>query len=570
MSIRTKFLAVSAAMLLIFAVATGIGALFDKETIHKFGNVIDYHLPLTRAVADLDVATFEYEIALERLRRKADLAPDEVATAQHQITTLAARIRRAFEQSQTSLNAGIGDVRNDVDDRIAMSRISGSMRFLERQMEPFLDQGQQVFAALAAGNAAQAHDLARGFVKFEDAFDADLAAVRRELGGLTERAAKKIFAAQHNDFVYSFALFAAAGVLGLGFSAAVAGRVVSRLRQLLDGTKSLENGHPVVMVPVATRDEIGQLTRAFNRMSEGLRERERIKDTFGKFIDPRIVPRLVGPEANGDQAERRTVTIFFSDIKGFSSISEQLTAGAMVNLLNGYFSAVTEAIRTYGGIIDKYIGDGVMAFWAPPFTPGDEHAAAACHAALAQQAAIAALRPEIPNLTGLRRDTPDLVVRMGIATGEVVIGTIGSPTAKSYTVIGDTVNLASRLEGVNKLYSTGIILSEETRRLAGQQIEVRELDVVTVVGKTEPVRIYELMAMASELEPPRVQLREAFQAGLAAYHTRCWDEAEGHFRECLKIVPADGPATLFLERIAHLRADPPPEGWDGIWRMSTK
>ena len=282
------------------------------------------------------------------------------------------------------------------------------------------------------------------------------------------------------------------------------------------------------------------------------------------------MPWLVGPGADGDQAERRIVTIFFSDIKGFSSMSERLTAGAMVHLLNGYFSAVADAIRAHGGVIDKYIGDGVMAFWAPPFTPGDEHAAAACRAALAQQAAIAALRPELPHLTGLRRDTPDLVVRMGIATGEVVIGTIGSPTAKSYTVIGDTVNLASRLEGVNKLYGTHVILSEDTHRLTGSQLEVRELDLVAVVGKTEPVRIYELMALAGELEPSHVKLREVFEAGLAAYRAQCWNEAESHFRDCLEIASGDGPSTLFLERIAHLRTAPPPADWDGVWRLETK
>jgi len=570
MSIRTKFLAVSAVMLLIFALANGIGVLLDDESIHKFGNVIDYHLPLTRVVADLDVATFEFELTLERLRRQGDLAPAEMATAQGQITQLATRIRHDFEQFQTSLDTAIADTRAAVDDRIAMSRIAGTMRFLERQTEPFLDQGQQVLTALVTGNPDQAHDLARGFVRFEDAFGPDLAAVRTELLGLTERASKTVFANQHADFLYNLILFIVAGVLGLGVSTVISSRVVSRLRQLIAGTKALEDGQTVQQVSVTTHDEIGQLASAFNRMLEELHERERVKDTFGKFIDPRIVPWLVSPEASGDQAERRIVTIFFSDIKGFSSISERLTAGAMVHLLNGYFSAVANAIRAHGGIIDKYIGDGVMAFWSPPFTPGDEHAIAACRSALAQQAAIVALRPELPNITGLRRDTPDLVVRMGLATGEVVIGTLGAPTAKSYTVIGDTVNLASRLEGVNKLYGTGVILSEATHRLAGAQIEVRELDVVTVVGKIEPVRIYELMALAGELEPAYARLREVFEAGLTAYRTQCWAEAEGHFRECLEIAPADGPATLFLERIAHLRVAPPPADWDGVWRLSTK
>jgi hypothetical protein len=155
MSIRTKFLTVSAVMLLIFALANGIGVLLDDESIHKFGNVIDYHLPLTRVVADLDVATFEYELALERLRRKGDLAPAGMATPQGEITKLAARIHHDFDQIRTSLDTAIADARAAVDDRIALSRIAGTMRFLERQMEPFLDQGQQVLAALVAGNSGR-------------------------------------------------------------------------------------------------------------------------------------------------------------------------------------------------------------------------------------------------------------------------------------------------------------------------------------------------------------------------------------------------------------------------------
>lgn len=570
MSIRTKFLTVAAVMLLIFALANGLGALHDEESIHHFDRVIHYHQPLTRLVTDLDVATFEYELVIERLRRKGILSPAEVETAKPQITALAAGIRRDLEQSQTTLMTAIADAHNEVDERIAMAHISTVLSFLARQIDPFLDQGEKVFSALAAGNSEQAQDMARGFVQFEDAFGPDLAAMRTELLGLTDRAAQMVVVNQHADFVYNLVLFVVASVLGLGVSVIITSSVVSRLRQLLDGTRALENGQTATVLPVTTRDEIGQLARAFNHMIEELRERERIKDTFGKFIDPRIVRRLVGPEAETAQAERRIVTLFFSDIQSFSSMSERLTAGAMVHLLNGYFSVVADAIRTHGGVIDKYIGDGVMAFWGPPFTPGDGHAAAACRAALAQQAAIAALQSELPNLTGLRRDTPELVVRMGIATGEVVIGTIGSPTAKSYTVIGDVVNLASRLEGVNKLYGTHVILSEDTQRLAGPHLEVRELDVVAVVGKMETVRIYELMGLAGEIEPLQAQLREAFEAGLSAYRTQCWSEAEAHFRECLEVVPGDGPATLFLARIAQLRTNPRPMDWDGVWHLETK
>jgi len=309
---------------------------------------------------------------------------------------------------------------------------------------------------------------------------------------------------------------------------------------------------------------------AFNSMVEELRSKERIKDTFGKFVDPRIVSNLISSDTLTDQAERRVVTIFFSDIKGFTSISEQLTAAAMVNLLNHYFDAVTRCIRDANGIVDKYIGDAVMAFWSPPFSPGDSHAAAACLAALAQQRAIAEVRAELANITGLRRNTPELSVRMGIATGEAVIGTIGSPVSKSYTVIGDTVNLASRLEGINKVYGTHVIVSDDTLRLAHHEVETRELDIIAVAGKVEPVRIHELLSPFDELASVDADLRGEFASGLTAYRAQDWDRAEQQFKQCLRLKPDDGPTAVFVDRIRTMRADPPPTDWDGVWRFSHK
>jgi adenylate cyclase len=227
-------------------------------------------------------------------------------------------------------------------------------------------------------------------------------------------------------------------------------------------------------------------------------------------------------------------------------------------------------IHEHHGVIDKYIGDAVMAFWTPPFSAGDSHASDACLAALAQQEAMVALRAQLPEITGMRRNPPKLVIRMGIATGEGVVGTIGSEAARSYTVIGDTVNLASRLESINKLYGTSIILSEETFRLAQQAIEARELDLITVAGKTEPVRIYEVMGRAGELNPEQSELRDRFACGLAAYRIQDWNEAQTHFESCLVANMEDGPTQLFLERIALLRKAPPPADWDGIWHLSEK
>ena len=211
-----------------------------------------------------------------------------------------------------------------------------------------------------------------------------------------------------------------------------------------------------------------------------------------------------------------------------------------------------------------------MAFWCAPFSTGDEHALDGCRAALAQIQALADVRRRLPEITGLRRDTPDLVVRMGIASGEAVVGTIGSPNARSYTVIGDTVNVASRLEGVNKVYDTSIVIAEDTYRLARHAIEARELDIVTVAGKSEPVRIYELLAETGGLDSTAAELRETFAQGLDAYRQQNWDTAAAQFELCRRLVPNDGPSRIYLERVAHLRGNPPPPDWDGVWRLAAK
>jgi adenylate cyclase len=319
-------------------------------------------------------------------------------------------------------------------------------------------------ADLVDGRREDARTASLGFTKYAQAFGPDLSEVRLNLAGLTDRATRDVLARQRLNTYLSFGVFLLACGIGIGVSAVGSARVIGGLRQLVVRTRAIEAGTVSEPLSILTRDEVGELALSFNRMVEELRTRERIKDTFGKFVDPRIVTRLIGSGA--EQAERRTLTVFFSDIKGFSGISEQLTASAVVNLLNSYFGTVAEVIHAHRGFIDKYIGDAVMAFWVSPFSAGDDHASDACLAALAQQEAVVQLRAQLPEITGMRRDPPELTIRMGIATGEAVVGTIGSGSSRSYTVIGDTVNLASRLESINKLYSTSLILSEETYRMA--------------------------------------------------------------------------------------------------------
>jgi adenylate cyclase len=450
------------------------------------------------------------------------------------------------------------------------AELEGATPFIKRQLDPFFKTGEQVLQAVADGRLDDARTLSLEFRKTENAFGPDTAALRDKLAMLTGAVGDAALSSQKIIQALNLTLFALAGCLGIGAGIFVSARIVHALRRLAEGTAAVQAGHFAVTVPVETDDEVGQLATAFNRMVEEIRTREKIKDAFGKFVDPRIVANLITTASGIDRAERQVATVFFSDIAGFTSMSEQLTASAIVNMLNHYFTAVTAPIRDTHGIVDKYMGDGLMAFWAAPFSPGDTHAASASFSALQQQAAIEGFNKELPNLVGLRRGAPTLRVHMGIATGEVIVGTIGSAVSKSFTVIGDTVNVASRLVGANEVYGTRIIVSEDTLRLARQEVEARELDLITVVGRTEPVRIYELLSRTGDSLPGEDELAREFENGLKAYRGQEWIMAERHFKRCLEIRPADRPSALYIERIAEMRTHPPPADWNGVWHLSKK
>src|SRR3984893_16304706 len=568
MTIRKKIFLLAGILLALFGAVVGVLTVIQKLDSDQISNLAEYKLPLTRLVAELDVDTDRYELGILRALRLNPLNPDELAAAIAAKKELTDELRADVDAATALLAKAIQDPGYRTAERVELARIEGSFKYLPRILEGFLAIGEQTMAALIDGQREDARTASLGFTKFAQAFGPDLSEIRRNLASLTYRGTRAVLARQRLNTYLSFSLFVAACGIGLGISAVGSARVVGGLRQLVARTRAIESGKESEPLSVLTRDEVGELALSFNRMVEELRTRERIKDTFGKFVDPRIVTRLIGSGA--EQAERRTLTIFFSDIKNFSGISEKLTASAVVNLLNSYFGAVADVIHAHHGFIDKYIGDAVMAFWVSPFSAGDDHASDACLAALAQQEAITLLRAQLPEITGMRRNPPKLAIRMGIATGEAVVGTIGSDAARSYTVIGDTVNLASRLESINKLYGTSFIISEETYRMAQQVVEARELDLITVAGKTEPVRIYEAMGSVGELAPEQIQLRELFANGLANYRRQDWDEAQRCFESCLLQDTEDGPSRLFVDRVSQLRSVPPPADWDGVWHFSEK
>lgn len=351
---------------------------------------------------------------------------------------------------------------------------------------------------------------------------------------------------------------------GLLISLAVAGGIVRPMRRLVEGTQRVVEGDYTFRVGTPTRDEVGELSAAFQKMVEGLKEREEIRGLFGKYVHPSIVSDMLeNPEGLGAGGRLRVQSLLFSDVENFVGIGSTMDAAALVGFLNAYLGAMTEELTRSDGILDKYLGDGIMAFFGPPFTPGN-HALSACVAALRMRRRADELRPAWA-ADGL----PSIRTRVGIATGEVVVGNIGSEHMRDYTCVGETVNLASRLQDVNKHYGTAIIIDAGTREMAGRAVAVRELDTVRVVGSDHGTRIYELLALAGEAGPRAAEIVERYEAMLGHYRAGRFERAAEGFA-ALGVAPFhDPPSGVMAARCRDLMARSVDE-WDGVHAMVEK
>ena len=304
--------------------------------------------------------------------------------------------------------------------------------------------------------------------------------------------------------------------------------------------------------------ELHEMATAFDSMKAGLR-------SFRKFVPADLVRTLVqsGEEAAlGGRRER--ITVYFSDIVGFTSIAEQMSAEALIPHLGEYISLQSDVIQDGAGTVDKYIGDAVMAFWNAPAVV-EHHALKACQAALAVQAKLEAQRIQWAQL-GL----PIFHARIGIETGEVVVGNMGSAKRLNYTVIGDTVNQASRLESLGKYYKVSILIGEVAYSEASDGIEARLLDKVILVGKRKAIYVYELLALKGELTDDIQRFKDVYESGMQAYFARRWQDAEDFFIQSQHMKPKDHASALMLERCRSFKLNPPAIDWDGAFVPESK
>ena len=291
-----------------------------------------------------------------------------------------------------------------------------------------------------------------------------------------------------------------------------------------------------------------------------------IKETFSHFVTHSVVEELL---ANPDKiklgGERKNCTVLFSDVAGFTTISEQLTPEALVKLLNDYLTEMTNIIFQYDGMLDKYEGDAIMAVFGAPLAHGN-HAVQACAAALMMQTQLVKLRQ-----LWAKQNRPQMMARCGLNSGDMVVGNMGSETRFDYTVMGDNVNLGARLEAANKEYGTLIMIGDNTNKIAGDDIITRELDLLRVMGKNEPVRVFELVGLKEQGIPDKKkQVLDIFHEGYKNYQSKNWENAKKYFQQALSFDRTDGPSQTYIKRCDQFMTVAPPDDWDGVYTMLKK
>jgi class 3 adenylate cyclase len=573
-SIRQKIVGIAAGLIVLAVITSSLSMIMAARVGHLLDELTNRYVPAYGDLARANVRSLERGLKVRQMIiAKMENPPDQASYAAHlkAFQSISPEIDREAKAAREQIAAIIDDP-STPSDNAALGRLDNRIDTAVNELRERLDERDAILLKqLDARDFDEAKSTLAGADELRAEFDRKIDGIRADMLSQVHASAATVIREQRQAIWVSAIVTGVAAVLGFMFAMMVGSGITGPVLRLLEGTREIEAGRLDRSISVTTRDEIGQLSSAFNRMIERLRQNQRIRETFGRYIDPRIAEGLLGETAiAATEGQRRVMTVMFCDMKGFTALSEGVTPQGLVKIMNRYLSTMSEPIHTHRGVIDKYIGDGIMAYWGPPFVDEAEQAQSACSAAIDMISRLETLRKELPELLGVRTIPVDCDLRIGIATGETLVGSIGSEYMMSFTVMGDTVNLAARLEGANKVYGSRCLISEATAKICSADFEVREIDRVVLTGQSHRQTVYEVMGRKDVISPQQTQLRERYAAGLTAYRERRWEEACAMFAAALEAAPDDGPSMTLLARVADLKQNPPPENWDGSWQMKYK
>ena len=572
-SIKQKIVGIAAGLIVLAVITSILSMVMAARVGHLLDELTGRYVAAYGNLARANVHSLERAVEVRRMIiAKMQEPPDEAGYAEHVKTfqALGPEVDREAQAARDKIAAIIEDI-STPSDNAALGRLDDRIDTAVNDLRHRLnDRNAMLLQQLDARKFDDARKTIADADALREEFNRKIDGIRADMMKLVNASAATVISQQRQAIWISAIVTAIAAVLGFVFAMMVGSGITQPVLRLLEGTREVEAGRLDRSIAVTTGDEIGQLSAAFNRMIERLRQNQRIRETFGRYVDPRIAEGLLDQSAAATEGQRRVMTVMFCDMKGFTSLSEGVTPQGLVKLMNLYLSRMSEPIHAHRGVIDKYIGDAIMAYWGPPFVAEAEQAQFALLAAIDMIGRVDALLKELPEHLGVRSIPAECDIRIGIATGDALVGSIGSDYMMSFTVMGDTVNLASRLEGANKIYNSRCLISAATAKICGSDVELREIDSLVVVGRSQPQTVYEVLGRVGKLASAQMQARLHYARGLAAYRGRRWDEARHAFAAALKALPGDGPSLALLARMDGFSQNPPADDWDGSWRLEQK
>jgi adenylate cyclase len=382
----------------------------------------------------------------------------------------------------------------------------------------------------------------------------------------SDKVFEEVYNIQRRNLILLFIIINVSVVIVFLFS-----RTISNpIKLLVEATKEVEKGNFNVIIQPSSGDEVGVLTHSFRSMAVGLEEREKVKSILGSMIDPTVVQEAMKDMAALKRGKEDEITAFFSDVAGFSTISEQLTSVDLASLLNEYLSAMTIILKTHEGVLDKYIGDAIVGIFNAPVHIED-HSLKAARASLDMVQKLDELRKYWTKNNLYSKEAQEMDARIGLNTGPAKVGFMGTDDLASYTMMGDTVNLAARLEAAGKDYGVNVLISETVYERVKGEMFARELDLVRVKGKNEPVKLYELINSISNTSSNLKECAGLYERGFKKYLARDFKAAIVFFQDAIKAKgKKDKSSSMLVERCEYFLKEQPPKDWDGVFTRTHK
>ncbi|HEY0911188.1 MAG TPA: adenylate/guanylate cyclase domain-containing protein, partial [Bradyrhizobium sp.] len=431
-SIRRQILGIAVGLIVLMVIVSALSTVMTRKVAHQLDELTTKYVEANNHLARMQAQSLERSLELRRMAiAKMQTPPDDAGFAERKQRYDATGVAIGQEASAVHalINAIIDDITTD-SDNAALGRIDSRIEDTNKDLVHYLDEEHDRLFPLLEAKTQDFAEIKKSLSRIDtlrDELNSRIDGIRADMMAQVRTDAAVTMRDQQRTIAISAVLTGLAAILGLTFSLFVSSGITRPVRRLLDGTRAVEAGRLDGSIDITTQDEIGQLTAAFNAMVVQLRRNEKMRETFGRYIDPRVVETLLDrPALAATDGQRRVMTVLFCDMKGFTSLSEGMTPQGLVKVMNHFLTAMSEQIRNNHGVIDKYIGDAVMAYWGPPFTENGEDARLACLAAVGMAGRVASLRTELPELLGVRAAGAECDMRIGIATGEVLVGSIGS------------------------------------------------------------------------------------------------------------------------------------------------